>query len=293
MAGVLRPDGHRIGFHAAAGFTAIPVVGEGNPIILVQVVKGQGTCPPKEAFTDAYPRRYGHNVGMHVRLAFYAGGSDVFIVGDIGTEFVGNIIVRNCSPGRGALAFGHFNRHVDNGAAGLLAQLVLCVFAEEFQAGGIYLPLLQVLFIDIVFAGNIPAGGRNLTGSLYGLRAGNIAAAVICQLRVDYGACSGNTFFRAGKAQSHCRVHLGQGVFPRRLHIPDAGIGPALDPALYIVLYLTDGGGNACRDAYSRLVRFHPCQVHASGYLYVPVIGAGFHRGTAGIGKGIVRRIAL
>ena len=127
MAGVLRRSAYLVGGYAVSA--AVPVAGNGHDIILVQVIKGQGTRPAEVLRADADARAYGYDVGMHIRLRFHSVRGQFFVVSNIGAEFIGHITDGNrCSYGM-ALAGGDAHRHIDDGAAGSGAQLALGVAA--------------------------------------------------------------------------------------------------------------------------------------------------------------------
>ena len=230
---------------------------------------------------------------MHVRRRLHAACFQILVIGNVGTEFVGHIIYRNRSAGRTGLPFGYFHRHIDDGTAGFLAQLVLRFAAQIAQSGSIHLTGFQVCFIGIVFSGNIPVGNGYFTGSLNRFRTGNITVVYIFQFRIGQGTRRSKALLRTGKAQPHSCVHLRQGVLPRYLQVRKTCIGAALDAALDIVLYLADSRSDARRDTCPGLIRLDPGQVCAAGHLDIAVIGAAFQIRAPCIGQGIICRIVF
>ena len=287
MAGVFRRCADRIGGNAAVGSRTVAVAGDGHDIILVQVVKGQGTYAAPVRFADADPRRHGHDVGMHVRCRLDRTCFQILVTGNIRTELVGHVVDGQRRAGRVGLPFGNLHRHIYHRAAGRSPrpQLIRGVAAQVPQPRRIHLARFQVFFILIsFFAGNILAGHRHTAAGLQGLRAGNIAVVGILQLCVGQRPRCGNALVRTGKAQAHRRVHLSQGVLAGCQHIGKPRVRAPLDAALDIVIYLTDGCRHAGCDAGSCLVRLHPGQVHAAGHLDIAVIGAVLQVRTACIG---------
>ena len=78
MAGILRRTADAAGLNTLLRFFAgflirvhIPVAGNGYNIILVQIVKGQGTHTAQTLLTDADARRHGYDIRVHVRRGFY------------------------------------------------------------------------------------------------------------------------------------------------------------------------------------------------------------------------------
>ena len=291
MAGILRRAADGVGRDAAVRRRPVPVAGNGHNIILVQVVKGQGTRAAEVLRADADPRAYGHDVGMYVRRRLYRVCCQFFVVGNVGAELVSDLADSYGSPHRMALAGGNSHCHVDDSAAGICAQLVLCIAAQVAFPSRVCLALLQILFIYIVrCTGNVPVSDAHFAFGINLICAADIAVVHIVQIRVGQGTSAGKALFGRCNAHRYRRVDLGNGFLPGYFHVLDAGIGSALDTALNVVLNLAHRRSDARCDSPAAVRRVGKGKINAPGYLDVAVIGpvGNVRTGTVGIGGSII-----
>ena len=287
MAGVLCGTAHRIGCNPVLG--SAPVSGHGHNIILVQIIKGQGTGAAEVLRTDTDASCHRHNVGMYVSFAFHSICDDVLVVLYIRTEFVGYLANCNGSTRGSALAAGYIHRNVDNIAAGHRAFGIFRIGAQILFSGRIDLTVFQILPVFIFqltfrFTGllvrNFFFGTDILVGDGYfACRVdfsctADISVIDVFQVCISQGSRSVEALFRSASPQGYGYIDLGQGVFTRNLHILYTCKGAALNAALHIVFNLTDGSSNACGNAPSVISGIGIGNVQSSGHLHVSVIGA-------------------
>ena len=274
MGRVLGRSGHRIGQDAAAcRLLTVPVPGDRNNIILLQVVPGNRGCAAEGTFADAGSCGQGNDIGMDIRLPVHTGG------------------FYHRRSGGNAFAFRHVYRHVDNRIACSGSHSVPDGFAQVTEAAAVYVSRSQVRCIRVglfIRRSNIPCHNRHAAGCCKTFRVSDKGPAGVLQLVQCQGSGPAYAEFAAGPgyAQAYPRVHLGQVVPGLHRQIADTGIPPALYTALDIVFQVAGRRGNTRRDtAASGMDPGHIC---APGNLDVTVVSTVFQTCTAGIGNVIL-----
>ena len=292
MGRVLGRSGHRIGQNAAVcRILTVPVPGDRNNIILLQVVPGNRGRAAEGTFADAGSCGQGNDIGMDIRLPVHTGGFYLFVPGNIGADPVGHLIDGHRRSGGNAFAFRHVYRHVDNRIACSGSHSVPDGFAQVTEAAAVYVSRSQVLCIRVglfIRRSNIPCHDRYASGCCKIFCARDKGPAGVLQLVQCQGSGPAYAEFAAGPgyAQAYPRVHLGQVVPGLHRQIADTGIPPALYTALDIVFQVAGRGGDPRRDtAASGMDPGHIC---APGNLDVTVVSTVFQTCTAGIGNVIL-----
>ena len=275
MGGIFSRPAYRIRGNPGVFRDPVPVSRNGNGIILIYVVKGQGTGTAEVLRADSNTRRHGHNVGMHIGCAFYHCCFQLFIVGDIRAEFVGHVANRYRSASRMGFRSGYLYGNINYVTAGCRSNFFLCIITQIFFAGRIHLARFQIRFIGIVlFPGNILAGHGDFTGYPDFICPADITVICVFQIRISQGPGTGKAVFRASKTQCHGCIHLCQGILARYFHILYVRIGSALNTALDIIIYFTYRRHDTGRNCPSVGSRIGVRNIYTAGNLYVTVIGA-------------------
>ena len=292
MGRVLGRSGHRIGQDAAAcRILTVPVPGDRNNIILLQVVPGNRGRAAEGTFADAGSCGQGNDIGMDIRLPVHTGGFYLFVPGNIGADPVGHLIDGHRRSGGNAFAFRHVYRHVDDRIACSGSQSIPDGFAQVTEAAAVYVSRSQVRCIRVglfIRRSNIPCHDRYASGCCKIFCARDKGLAGVLQLVQCQGSGPAYAEFAAGPgyAQAYPRVHLGQVVPGLHRQIADTGIPPALYTALDIVFQVAGRRGDTRRDtAASGMDPGHIC---APGNLDVTVVSTVFQTCTAGIGNVIL-----
>ena len=294
MTGVIRCAADSVSGNTGATRIAVPVTGNENDIVLVNIIKSQRTRAAKTLRTDTDAGRHGYNVRMDICRCLNTIRFQIFIIGYVRTELIGYIRHGNSCTQPHRLAAINFYRHIDDGTAGLCPQLLFCIAAQIAAACCVHFTVFQIFNIRVVCtaAGNIPVSHAHCARCFNIVRTAEISMVCIFQFGIGQSPCTGKTVCRGSETQTHGSVYLGQSIVGRHGDGIDAGVRAALNAALDVVINFADRRGDTGRNRLSSVSRIGKSKIHPAGHLDIPVIGPVVDSRTAaaGVGRCIVNQ---